>query len=195
MIRLEDISIVKNGHEILSLDRLEVASGERWIVEGRNGCGKTTLLRLLAGFEKADRGHLEIEAALRDRVYVHQAPFLFRGSVAGNLAFGLTTHGIKGEEKKRRLEEFSARFEIEPLLERPVRALSGGERRRVALARAMCLRPRLLLLDEPLADLDTGRSDSVRLAIEELADTTVVVASPTGLPEDWGFKTLALGGE
>ena len=155
---------------------------------GRSGCGKTTLVNLLAGLLRGARGHVEVDGvtwfdsargvelpAEQRRVgYVFQDARLFpHYSVAGNLRYG--------ERRARRADGEGLRFTdvvtllgLEPLLDRRPATLSGGERQRVALGRALLARPRLLLLDEPLASLDAARRDEVLPYLEKLRDALAV---------------------
>ena len=153
---------------------LSVARGERLAVVGPSGVGKTTLLRAIAGLAPVDAGRVTIAGrdvtALpperRDAVYLHQAPVLFAHlSVGENVAFPLRVRGRRGEEVRRRVREVLAAVQLEGFESRPPQSLSGGQRHRVALARAIAARPAALLLDEPLAALDPSLRDDVRQAI------------------------------
>jgi ABC-type sugar transport system ATPase subunit len=194
VIHLRDLEVRRGERVICRLDHWEVKRGERWIVEGPNGSGKSTLLRLLAGLETPDRGHLRIDAAPKQRVFIHQSPYLFRGDVRTNLAFGLRARGFSRRERERRLAPWIETFELASLLDRRTGGLSGGERRRVALARALVLDPALILLDEPFSDLDRERSERLRERLEALS-TTVIISSPRSLPGgiDWQSRGLSPG--
>jgi len=109
------------------------------------------------------------------------------------MAYGLAARSVKRSERRRIALDWLARLGIANLADRPVGSLSGGEGRRVALARACVLRPKLLLLDEPLADLDESGVGCVGEALKELSDATVVIASPIPLPEGLVARWLELG--
>ncbi len=153
---------------------LVVTRGERLIVLGPSGVGKTTLLRGVAGLTPTLRGTIEIGGRdvtalppeARGAVYLHQSPVLFPHlSVEGNVAFPLQIRRIPDPEIRARVREALDAVRLERLATRSAAALSGGERHRVALARAVVARPPVLLLDEPLASLDPELRGEVREAI------------------------------
>jgi putrescine transport system ATP-binding protein len=146
--------------EALSLDIFE---RELFALLGPSGCGKTTLLRLLAGFEAPDQGRIILDGEDIARVPPHRRPvnMMFQNyalfphlTVQGNVAFGLKQDGLPRPEIAARVREMLALVKLEGLESRKPHQLSGGQRQRVALARALVKRPRVLLLDEPLAALD-----------------------------------------
>ena len=156
---------------LLDLDRLEIEAGHAYVVTGGNGSGKTTLLRILAGLESAEvqglkfQGDSRVGAEARQRVvYVHQHPYLFHTSVAGNIAYGLKARGVNGALRQRLVEDAIVWAGVGTLRRLPPNKLSGGEKQRVALARAKVLEPSLYLLDEPTANLDgEGRRQTIDL--------------------------------
>jgi ABC-type Fe3+/spermidine/putrescine transport system ATPase subunit len=176
---LQGVGLVRRYGAIAAVDdvSLEVGAGRVLAVLGPSGCGKSTLLRLLAGLEPADAGRVEVAgrdvtawpAHRRDVGMVFQDHALFPHlDVASNVAFGLVEARWARDDAEARTQELLAHFELAPLARRRVDALSGGERQRVAVARALAPRPKVLLLDEPLASLDRGLRE--RLA-SELAAT------------------------
>ena len=142
---------------------LEVAAGELFFLLGPSGCGKTTLLRLLAGFLEPDAGEIFIgDRSMRGvppnrrnigMVFQNYAlwPHL---TVAENIAYGLEVRRVPVPERKRRVDEALAVVQMADHAARKPNQLSGGQQQRVALARALVVRPDLLLLDEPLSNLD-----------------------------------------
>jgi ABC-type Fe3+/spermidine/putrescine transport system ATPase subunit len=153
---------------------LTVARGERLAVLGPSGAGKTTLLRAVAGLVPVARGRVVVDGRdvttlapeRRDAVYLHQTPVLFPHlSVAENVAFPLRVRGQRGAAAESRVRDALAAVHVGELADRSPSSLSGGQRHRVALARAMAARPAVLLLDEPLAALDPALRDDVRGAI------------------------------
>lgn len=172
---------------ILDIARLELHAGESYVLTGENGSGKSTLLRILAGLEAAEMDLFRFDGTpvdigrypdwlRREILYVHQHPYLFRGSIVGNIAYGLKARGMKASECERQIAEAVAWAGIGELLDVPPHRLSGGEKQRVALARARVLRPRLFLLDEPTANLDAeARRQTMRLIRELCAENSTVV--------------------
>jgi len=170
---------------------LEIATGDRVAIRGRNGCGKSTLLRVLGGLEKDYDGAVELDLPPIEVVYVHQTPCLFRGSVLQNVIYGLAARKHPPAQRAKTARRWLQALGIEELLEHNSGKLSGGEKRRVALARAFAIEPELLLLDEPFADLDQPGIDRVRAAILSVR-STVVLSSPVGLPDGIVTRSLQL---
>ena len=137
----------------LSLDALALRAGEVTAILGPNGSGKTTLLRVLAGVERTAGGG-ELRVARGPVTLVSQRPFAFAGTVAHNVSVGLLGRGLARPRRDAIVANALARFGIEALVDHDARTLSGGELRRLALARAVVIDPSVLLLDEPFDDLD-----------------------------------------
>jgi len=165
MIRLVNLCKSYSGKPVLQGLSLKLAEGARLVALGPSGCGKTTLLRLAAGLELPDAGEVYLEGRLASRPgwgippynrsigFAFQSPTLWpHMSVIQNLTFGM--NGAPKSHKQETVEELAAAFDLTGLLGRYPGQLSGGEARRVGLARALAVRPRLLLLDEPLTNLD-----------------------------------------
>ena len=184
MIKVSQLAVKKDSQTICTVDSLDVEQGERLAVIGSNGSGKTTLLRVLAGLETDFNGSCQVGVDRRNKTYVHQHPLLFRGSVLHNVGYACRA-AVEPIEWLRRLG-------VDHLSARTTANLSGGEVRRIALARALATGAHLLLLDEPLADLDPEASDRVCRVLSELEKTTIVVASPTPLPEGLAANTYRL---
>lgn len=184
MIDVRELKVSKNGRTICSVRELQVAAGDRIAVYGENGAGKSTLLRVLAGMEHDFDGRCDVAVPTGDRIYVHQSPYLFRGTVLFNVTYGLRGRKITRVERERRGEHWLEQFGISERTNERVANLSGGEKRRIALARAFILQPQLLLLDEPFADMDKDGVALVRRAIDNAIDCTIVIASPQKVPEE-----------
>jgi ABC-type Fe3+/spermidine/putrescine transport system ATPase subunit len=153
---------------------LEIRAGEIACLLGPSGCGKTTLLRIIAGLEAPDGGQVLFEGRSVLAVPVHKRGFglMFQDyalfphkDVTDNVAFGLQMQGVPAEELKRRVEEALELVNLQHLAHRDIHQLSGGEQQRVALARSLAPRPKLLLLDEPIGALDRTLRDRL---LEEL---------------------------
>jgi ABC-type sugar transport system ATPase subunit len=167
---------------------LAVDDGAYLVLLGPSGAGKSVLVHLLAGLDWPDAGRLFIDddevttwpPERRGVGLVQQQPALFPHlSVVDNLAYGLRARRVPAAEQRARLDAMIAELHLQPLLERPVATLSGGEAQRLALARALLTRPRALLLDEPLAPIDhNARAElqtELRRVHDALARTTVHV--------------------
>ncbi|HEU5094239.1 MAG TPA: ABC transporter ATP-binding protein [Reyranella sp.] len=167
---------------------LEIGRGELFALLGGSGCGKTTLLRLLAGFETPDAGRILIDGQDMTGVPPHVRPvnMMFQSyalfphmNVAANVAYGLRREGVPKSEIGTRVAEALALVKLEEFGGRRPAQLSGGQRQRVALARALVKRPKLLLLDEPLAALDRKLREGTRFELvrlqEQLGLTFVIV--------------------
>jgi tungstate transport system ATP-binding protein len=181
LIQIRDLQVHKGGRRVCSVSELEIRAGERLAVTGANGAGKTTLLRVIAGLEPFNAGECRISIPAKDRVYVHQRPCLFRGSVLFNVSYGLKARQRPRDQRIRLADHWMDLLGVSHLSNRPSTALSGGECRRVALARALVLQPPLLLLDEPFAELD---EEGIQCVLRGLAASpaTIVIASPLSLP-------------
>ena len=156
---------------------LEVEKGELISLLGPSGCGKTTTLRCVAGFEQPDSGAIRFDGQdmtrlapeQRDLGMVFQNYALFpHMTVAQNLAFGLEMRRIDRAMVTERVGRALKMVQLESMLDRYPRQLSGGQQQRVALARALVIEPRMLLLDEPLANLDASLREEMRFFIRDL---------------------------
>ncbi|WP_322513923.1 ABC transporter ATP-binding protein [Rhodopseudomonas palustris] len=184
-------SVEKRFGGFVAVDRLslDIKAGEFFALLGPSGCGKTTLLRMLAGFETPDSGRILLDGEDIAAVLPHQRPvnMMFQNyalfphlSVADNIAFGLKRAGLPRKEIKARVAEMVALVRLEGLEKRKPDRLSGGQQQRVALARALARRPRLLLLDEPMAALDKKLRETTQLelmALQKRLGTTFVIVT------------------
>jgi ABC-type sulfate/molybdate transport systems ATPase subunit len=170
--------VARSGHFTLRVGSLDVHAGEILAVLGQNGAGKSTLLRALADFERPASGRVDRLTGGRVTM-VFQRPIAFAGSVRHNVEIALRAQGVPADEAGRRGHEALSHFGIALLSSRRARQLSGGELRRLALARAFALAPDVLLLDEPFDDLDAAAQDSLsvdlRSALQRTGTGVVVV--------------------
>jgi putative spermidine/putrescine transport system ATP-binding protein len=156
---------------------LRVEEGELISLLGPSGCGKTTTLRCVAGFEQPDAGEILFDAQnitqlppeRRDIGMVFQNYALFpHMTVSQNLAFGLEMRKVSQANVAERVKQALRMVQLDAMLDRYPRQLSGGQQQRVALARALVIEPRMLLLDEPLANLDASLREEMRFFIRDL---------------------------
>ncbi|HMJ41925.1 MAG TPA: ABC transporter ATP-binding protein [Pseudolabrys sp.] len=172
-------AVVKKFGGFRAVDRLslDIRAGEFFALLGPSGCGKTTLLRMLAGFETPDEGRILLDGRDIARVLPHQRPvnMMFQNyalfphlTVRDNIAFGLKRAGMARPDIDARVAELVALLKLEGLERRKPDQLSGGQKQRVALARSLARRPRVLLLDEPLAALDKKLRESTQLELMEV---------------------------
>lgn len=190
LLRLEDIDVIRSGRRALQEITLEVRSGEVLTLLGPNGSGKSTLLHVLGLLRRPDRGAIYFHSQpvqwgngllpLRRRMAtVFQQPLLLDTTVRENVALGLRLRGVSRQETYRRAERWLERMGISSLSSRSARQLSGGEAQRVSMARALVLEPEVLLLDEPLKELDTPTRDALiqelKSVLAETHTTTVFV--------------------
>ena len=182
--------ITKQFDDFIAVDNidLEIYKGELFSLLGGSGCGKTTLLRMLAGFETPNAGRIFIDGIDMTDIPPYQRPvnMMFQSyalfphmSVEKNIAYGLNRDGIDKHEVKKRVNEILEMVELGQFGNRKPHQLSGGQRQRVALARALVKRPKVLLLDEPLGALDKRLREQTQFELmniqSELGITFVVV--------------------
>ena len=168
-----------DGRPALEVDGLDIEEGGITVLTGENGSGKTTLLRVLNGLLAPDRGAVlyrglpvrtgrarqaagpGADPVRSECVMVHQSPLMFRGTVFQNVSYGLRLRAVPRDEARRRVARSLERVGMGGTEHRRATGLSGGEKQRVAIARALALEPRVLLLDEPTANIDPDFRRSV----------------------------------
>ena len=166
LYEIQGLTRVRGGRTILDIPALAIRSGRIYSLIGPNGSGKTTLLHLLAFLDAPDSGGMTFHSGpvryseksllplRRQVVLVDQYPILFTGSVWKNLEFGLKVRKIEGKRRKILIEEALELVGMQDFFHAEAYSLSGGETKRVALARALVVRPEVLLCDEPTANID-----------------------------------------
>jgi len=182
MIVLEDIDVSFDERSILKDVHLKVADKERLVLLGSSGSGKTTVLRLIAGFVTPNRGRVLIDGQLASEegkilIPPHQrnVSMVFQDlalwphmNVSENIAFGLKIQGIPQKEREQKIRDMLFMVDLEDAGKKSIEQLSGGEKQRVALARSLVLSPKVLLMDEPLSSLDTALNVHLRTQIVKL---------------------------
>ena len=173
-----------NGREALNIQYLAIEEGEAVFLTGPNGCGKSTLLRLLAFLERPAAGELRYAGGAEGRkeaTLLLQDPYLLHMSVFNNVALGLKFRNQTGELRQvfERCMQAAGFDDPWNFADRGPRELSGGERQRVALASRLALRPRVLLLDEPTANVDAASARALAQAVKncKIEGITVVCAT------------------
>lgn len=189
--RLTSVRKCYGSNVVLDIDHLSIFEDRLYTLIGANGAGKSTLLSILAFLSPPTAGEVcyagkrvdwdrgSVEERRRKVTLLHQAPYLFGGTVYANVAFGLKARGIRGEEQQRIADQALAVVGLEDFGNRKARELSGGEAQRVAMARALALSPEVLLLDEPLANIDRETTGLLETVISSLPErgTTVVMTT------------------
>src|SRR3954451_18299508 len=180
IVRIIDVTKRYGDVHVVDGVSLDIRRGEFFALLWPSGCGKTTLLRMLAGFEAPGSGRIEIDGQDMARwppwrrpgnMMFHPDALFPHTTVASNVAFGLRQDGVARAEVRRRVQDALELVRLQDLADRRPDRLSGGQRQRVALARAVVKRPKLLLLDEPLAALDKRLREATQLELVNIQAT------------------------
>ncbi|MDH5326436.1 MAG: molybdenum cofactor guanylyltransferase [Gammaproteobacteria bacterium] len=175
LIHIEHLLKTRSRHRLLDITGFKIPENTCMVLSGRNGAGKTTLLKILAGLEAPDQAmfhyhgvsqdwHSLRPTLLRHTVYLHQHPYMFDRSVWENVAYGLRFTALNKTQIDEQVQQALNWAGLSHLAQRNAQSLSGGEKQRVALSRARILAPKLLLLDEPMANMDReSREQTIQL--------------------------------
>lgn len=198
LYRLNSLRKCYGSSVVLDIDGLTIVDSRLYTLIGANGAGKSTLLNIMAFLspptdgeifyagKRVDWNHGSVEEPRRKVTLLHQSPYLFEGTVHANVAFGLKARGISGEERRRAVEKALAIVGLQGFGDRKARELSGGETQRVAMARALVLKPEVLLLDEPLANIDRETTALLETVIASLPAQGTTVVMTTHNPDHPG---------
>lgn len=193
---LENIRYAYDRTNVLDLEYLSVSRAQITVIAGPNGAGKTTLLKVINSLLLPAGGTIRYKNELlkymkmpgkesrirRETVLVHQEPFVFTGSVFQNVAYGLKIRHTPHREIQKKVRENLALVGLADFEKRKASELSGGERKRMSIARALVLAPEVLLLDEPSAHVDSESLRQIETLLLEIRERTTVIVSTHNLP-------------
>jgi ABC-type sugar transport system ATPase subunit len=210
-VEFRSVAKVYRAKRVIDGLSFTIEAGERVVLFGPSGCGKSTTLMLIAGLVAPDAGEIRLAGKVVSTAgRIHAAP-RWRGvgmvfqdlalwphmSVAENIGFGLRARSVAAAECRRRIDDIANLVGLGDYLHVRPGELSGGEQQRVALARALVLKPQLLLMDEPLSNLDAALSRRLRAEIlrlhAELGFTLVFVTHGQEEAQEIGMRTIELG--
>ncbi|WP_371931135.1 ABC transporter ATP-binding protein [Shewanella sp. ULN5] len=178
-VEATDLLMQFDARRLFSAHKLRFVEGDVIYLQGDNGSGKSTLMKILAGLLKPSQGYVfsqgfsrpawwQSDSLLGKAVYLHQHPYLFDGTVKYNLTYGLPVRKIRTKALQQRLEQAINMAQLSDLLQHSASDLSGGERQRLAIARAWICQPKLLMLDEPISNMDKHSQRLVLAMINQL---------------------------
>jgi tungstate transport system ATP-binding protein len=209
LYRLRSVTKRYGSNVAVDIDALTIDSGRLYTLTGANGAGKSTLLAILAFLTPPTTGDIfyageridwkrDIASRRRRKVtLLHQSPYLFGGTVFRNVAYGLKARGIAADAALWAVDRALETVGLERFRDRDARKLSGGEAQRVAMARALALDPEVLLLDEPLANIDRETAillETVIASLPSRGTTVVMTTHDPDPPARWGGGSIALDG-
>ncbi len=180
-IEFENLKKSYSGSPVIDIDKGEIRHGETTAIIGPNGTGKTTLLNILAGILPPDEGVISYDGSTdfpqREVSLVFQEPYMISTTVEKNISYPLKIRGAGKEEIEARIDELTKALSLEKLRKQRALSLSGGEKQKTALARALSFHPNLLMLDEPTANIDpysTMEIERMLASIREKENITII---------------------
>lgn len=178
-ITFEKLQKNYDGRKVLDIEKGTIKSGKRTAIIGPNGAGKSTLLKILAGLEKADEGLISYNGSSEfpqmDATMVFQKPYLISTTVEKNIAYPMKLRGFSDDEIEKRVTELTEELGLTSFRKQKSWKLSGGETQKVALARALSFKPKLLLLDEPTANIDPYTTAEIEKMLIKASEYTTIV--------------------
>jgi len=197
LYRLRSVTKRYGANVAVDIEALTIAAGRLYTLTGANGAGKSTLLGILAFLLPPTTGEIfyageridwksDIARRRRKVTLLHQSPYLFGGTVFRNVAYGLLARGSAGKIADQAVDRALATVGLDRFRDRDARKLSGGEAQRVAMARALVLKPEVLLLDEPLANIDRETTGLLETVIASLPAQGTTVVMTTHEPDRSG---------
>ena len=170
-----------DGRQVLDAKEGRVRNGSRTAIVGPNGAGKSTLLKIIAGLESPDEGTVlyngNNQFPQMDVTLVFQKPYLISSTVEKNIAYPMKLRGFSPEQIEKRITELTEELNLSGFRKQKSWKLSGGETQKVALARALSFRPKLLLLDEPTANIDPYTTSEIERMLLSITDTTIIMVT------------------
>lgn len=178
-ITFEKLQKSYDGRKVLDIEKGNIKSGSRTAIIGPNGAGKSTLLKILAGLEIADSGSLSYDDSAEfpqmNATLVFQKPYLISTTVEKNIAYPMKLRGYSDDEIEKRVTELTQELGLTSFRKQKAWKLSGGETQKVALARALSFKPKLLLLDEPTANIDPYTTAEIEKMLIKASEYATIV--------------------
>lgn len=199
-VKIENLEKYYSKRKILDIKNLTIEKGRITGITGPNGCGKTTLLNIIAGLDKEYSGKVTYNGCkinkevIDNMTIVFQKPYLFKRTVYENISYPLKIRRKSKEQIRELVLNIIKNLEIEDLIDNKAHLLSGGESQKVALARALVFKPQLLLLDEPTSNIDPDSIEVLEREIlrfnEETGGTVIIVTHNMEQSKRLGHKII-----
>lgn len=198
-VKILNIQKTYNSKRVLNIKSFNFKENQIYVISGRNGEGKSTLLNIIAGIEKPDYGEVlydfKTDCLRYDISMMLQKPYLFNTTVYENIIMGLKYRKLNKSEIDKRIKKYCSYFKMDELLNKNAKKLSGGESQRVALLRTAILETKLVLLDEPTSGMDyenTLMAEKVILDMKKKGSTIIMVTHDMNQAKRLGDKIIFL---